>query len=364
MTRVLLAGGGTGGHLMPALAIAEALRSMRPHVEPVLVGAARGVEARILPERTFRHYLLPFEPIYRRTWWRNGRWVFLVPRLLRAGSRVLDAEAPAVVVGTGGYASGPILAQASLRGIPVVLQEQNAYPGLTTRWLASRARHIYLGYPEARARLRPGRATQVFDFGNPIVPPPEPRSTPEDARARLGLSTAGPAVLVMGGSQGARGVNRAVAAALDAGLLDGIAVLWSVGPGQWDEYRAYHRPPQCVARPFLDPIAQAYQAVDIVVSRAGAMTTAELCAWGLPSVLIPLPTAAGGHQARNAEAMAREGAAVHVPEAELTPERLRGELRSIVGQPDRLGAMGRAAARRGHPNAAQNITREILGLVG
>ena len=363
MTCVLLAGGGTGGHLMPALAIAEALRGIRPDVEPVLVGATRGVEARILPERIFRHHLLPFEPIYRGAWWRNVRWLSLVPRVLRAGTRVLDAEAPAVAVGTGGYVSGPILFQASLRGIPVVLQEQNAFPGVTTRWLAPRARQIFLGFPEARGRLRTGRATQVFDFGNPIVPPPLTRTTPADARARFGLSATGPSVLVTGGSQGARSLNRAVAAALDAGLFQGVAVLWSVGPGQWPEYRAYDRPPQCVARPFLDPIAQAYEAVDLVVARAGAMTTAELCAWGLPSVLIPLPTATGGHQTRNAEAMAGDRAAVHLPEAELNPERLSREVRSIIGQPDRLAAMGQAAATRGHPNAAQNIAREILGLV-
>ena len=364
MTRILLAGGGTGGHLMPALAIAEALREIRPEIEPVLVGATRGVEARILPERGFRHHLLPFEPIYRRTWWKNVRWFSLVPRILRAGSRVLDAEAPAVAVGTGGYASGPILFQASVRGIPVVLQEQNAYPGVTTRWLARRARHIYLGFPEARGRLRAGPNTQMFEYGNPIVPPPRTRATPAAARAKFGLPTDGPVVLVMGGSQGARSVNRAVAAALDGGLVRDVAILWSAGPGQWQEYRAYDRPPRCVVRPFIDPISEAYEAADLAVTRAGAMTTAELCAWGLPSVLVPLPTAAGDHQTRNAEAMERDGAAVHLPETALNAERLSRELHAVLGSADRLSGMAAAAAARGHPNAAQNIAREILGLVG
>lgn len=364
MTRILLAGGGTGGHLMPALAIAAALRDIRPGIEPVLVGATRGVEARMLPKRGFRHHLLPFEPIYRRMWWKNLRWFPLVPRILRAGSRVLDAEAPAVAVGTGGYASGPILFQAARRGIPLVLQEQNAYPGVTTRWLAPRARHIYLGFPEARARLRPGRTTAIFDYGNPIIPPPPKRATPAAARARFGLPTDGPAVLVMGGSQGARSVNRAVAAALDAGLLQDVALLWSAGPGQWEEYRVRDRPPQCVVRPFIDPISEAYEAVDLAVTRAGAMTIAELCAWGLPSVLVPLPTAAGNHQARNAHALARDGAAIHLPESELNAERLSRELHAVLRSPDRLTGMGAAAAGRGHPNAAQNIAREILGLVG
>ena len=362
--RVLLAGGGTGGHLMPALAIAAALRQLRPEVEPVLVGAERGVEARILPERDFRYHLLPFEPIYRRTWWRNARWLGLLPRLLRAGARVLDAESPAVAVGTGGYASGPILLQASRRGIPVVLQEQNAWPGVTTRWLAGRARHIYLGFPEARGRLRAGKSSRIFDFGNPIAPPPAVRTVRAEARARFGLPAERPVVLVMGGSQGARAVNRTVAAALDGGLLAGVALLWSVGQGQWEQYRQYDDHPGCVVRPFLDPIAHAYEAVDLAVARAGAMSTAELCAWGIPSVLVPLPTAAGGHQAVNAEAMARDGAAVCLPEAELDPGRLAREVRAIAGDPVRLAEMGRAALSRGHPNAAQNIAREILGLVG
>jgi UDP-N-acetylglucosamine--N-acetylmuramyl-(pentapeptide) pyrophosphoryl-undecaprenol N-acetylglucosamine transferase len=349
---------------MPALAIAAALREIRPDVEPVLVGASRGVEARILPERSFRHHLLPFEPIYRGEWWKNVRWLSLLPRLLSAGSRVLDAEAPAVAVGTGGYASGPILLQASRRGIPIVLQEQNAFPGVTTRWLARRARHIYLGFPEARDRLHPGRATEVFDFGNPIVPPPRERASVSQARARFGLPSHGPAVLVMGGSQGARSVNRAVAASLDAGLLQGLAILWSAGPGQWTEYRAYDHPPQCVVRPFIDPISEAYEAVDLAITRAGAMTTAELCAWSLPSVLIPLPTAAGDHQTRNAEAMARDGAAIHLPESTLNPDRLSRELQGVLRSPGQLARMAVAAQVRGHPNAAQNIAREILGLVG
>jgi len=362
--RVLLAGGGTGGHLMPALAIAAALRELRPEVEPVLVGAERGIESRILPEREYRYHLLPFEPIYRRTWWRNARWLGLLPRLLRAGTRVLNAESPAVAVGTGGYASGPILLQASRRGIPIVLQEQNAWPGVTTRWLARRARHVYLGFPEARPRLRTGPGTVLFDLGNPITPPPAVRAERAAARARFGLSAEGPAVLVMGGSQGARAVNQVVAAALERGLFEGIALLWSAGPGQFDEYRRWDAHPQCAVRPFIDPISHAYEAVDLTIARAGAMSTAELCAWGLPSVLIPLPTAAGGHQGINAEAMARDGAAVCLPERDLDPDRLVREVRGIVGDQARMAEMRRAALARGHPNAAQNIARQILGLVG
>lgn len=361
--KVLIAGGGTGGHLMPALAIAEALRGARNDVEVVLVGSERGVEAELLPTRDFRYHLLPFQPIHRRAWWRNIRWPLLVPRLLRAGAHVLDTERPDVAVGTGGYASGPILLQAARRGLPVVLQEQNALPGLATRWLARRAREIYLGFPEAEAHLRIGPATTVHCFGNPIAPPPDPRPDPAEARARFALPADRPVLLVFGGSQGARSVNRAVAGCVRQGLLDGIALVWSVGPKQWEEFGSLHEPPWRIVRPFLDPMADAYAAADLAVARAGAMSTAELMAWGLPAILVPLPTSAGGHQARNAEALAAAGAAIHLPDADLDPVRLADAVRGVLGDPQRQVRLAEAARRRGYPNAAQNLAERILRVV-
>ncbi len=363
MTRVLIAGGGTGGHLMPALALADALARERKDLELVLVGAARGIDAALLPSRPYRHYLLPAEPIYRRAWWRNLRWPVILARLLREGARVLDTEQPALAVGTGGYASGPILAQALRRGIPLALQEQNAYPGIATRWLAPRARQIHLGFPEAKRYLRPGSDTAVHELGNPIVPPPEPRPDKASARAELEIAPGDPAILVMGGSQGARSINGAVADALESGQLDGVTLLWSTGPATFEAYSRFQRHPDRLVKAFWDPIAQAYAAVDLVVARAGAMTTAELCAWGLPAILVPLPSAAAGHQARNAEALARAGAVIHLPDAPITASGLAQEAQRLLGDPSRLDAMGRAAAARGHPKAAQNIARSILALV-
>ena len=361
--RILIAGGGTGGHLMPALALAEALVQECDDVEPVLVGAARGVEASLLPTRPFRHYLLPAEPLHRRAWWRNLRWPVVLARVLREGGSVLDRERPALAVGTGGYAAGPILFQASRRGIPLALQEQNAYPGITTRWLAHRARQIHLGFPEAARHLRPGPETVVHELGNPIVPPPQPRTKRNEARAALGLPSEAPAVLVMGGSQGARSINVAVAEALEGGWLDGVSLLWSTGPATFETFERFHRPPDRLVRPFWDPIAQAYAAVDLVVSRAGAMSTAELCAWGLPSILVPLAAAAAGHQTRNAKALAAAGAALHLPDAPITAQDLAEEAQRLLRDPSGLEAMGRAAAARGHPNAAQKIARELLAIV-
>ncbi len=359
---VLIAGGGTGGHLMPALALAQALREARSSIDPVLVGARRGVEADILPTRPFRFHLVPAEPIYRRQWWRNFRWPFLLPTLMARCRAVLDAERPVLAVGTGGYVSGPILSAAHRRGIPLALQEQNAYPGITTRRLAGRAKQIHLGFPEAEELLHPGPDTMVFTLGNPIVLPDTVVLRKEGRRA-LGVDENAQVVLVMGGSQGALALNEAVAQGLRGGALAGVTVLWSTGPAHYERYREYQRPGVVLVRPFWDPIAEAYAVADLVVARSGAMSTAELLAWGLPSVLVPLPSAAADHQTKNAVALAGAGSAVMLPERELAPERLAAIVRELLSDRDRLERMSRAARERGRPAAAREIAEKLLELV-
>lgn len=358
---VLIAGGGTGGHLMPALAIGAELAARRRDVTPVYVGAVRGLEATVLPARGVRHYLLPAEPIYRRSWWKNFRWPFLAWRVLAQCRRIMNVEQPVLAIGTGGYAAGPMLFVARRR-VPIVLQEQNAFPGFTTRRLAHSARQIHLGFPEAARHLSPGVATEILTLGNPIAPPDTAVSR-SAARQRLGLSGDGPVLLVMGGSQGALGLNRALAAAIDTGLLAGISILWSTGQGHWEVYGRYHQPPLRIARPFWDPIAEAYAATDLVVARSGAMTLAELSAWGLPSVLIPLPTAAADHQTPNARAMESSGAAVMLAERDLTPASLSDLVQRLVKDRARLGAMSAAAKQRAKPGATHDIVTRILALL-
>jgi UDP-N-acetylglucosamine--N-acetylmuramyl-(pentapeptide) pyrophosphoryl-undecaprenol N-acetylglucosamine transferase len=356
--KVIIAGGGTGGHLMPALAIADAISAARPDVEVVLVGARRGVEAQLLPKRRYRFHLLPAEPLYRKQWWRNWRWPWLSLSLLARCFAVLRAERPAFVVGTGGYASGPFLFAASAMGIPIALQEQNAFPGLTTRLLARRARQVHLGFPEGASHLKPGPGTAVYNFGNPITPPqPTDRAV---ARQRLDIRTDARVVLVMGGSQGARGINQAIAGMLDEDLWRETTLLWSTGQAHFETYRRYHRPPDRLVRPFWDPIAEAYAASDLVVARAGAMTIAELCAWGIPSILVPLPTAAADHQSANARALDVVGAAIHLPEADLSPEGLARLILELFTDRDRRHRMTALARARGQPNAARLIAEELL----
>ncbi|MGH7521739.1 MAG: undecaprenyldiphospho-muramoylpentapeptide beta-N-acetylglucosaminyltransferase [Gemmatimonadales bacterium] len=359
--KILIAGGGTGGHLMPALALARVAADLGNDV--VLVGAQRGIEARLLPRHPFRFHLLPIEPLYRRQWWRNVLLPLVWLRVTRATDRVLRQEQPAIVIGTGGYAAGPVVLRAQQAGIPTVLQEQNAFPGLTTRWLARRARQVYLGFPEARLKLSPGPSTQVFVFGNPITPPGRMDAhAAHAARAELGVSARNRTVFVVGGSQGARALNEAVERALGRGLLGDVNLLWGTGTAHEQRYVPLAVPGRVVVRGFFDPIATAYAAADLVVARAGAMTVAELCAWGKPSILVPLPTAAADHQTFNARALANAGASVLLLESELSAEHFAKTVTSLAHDQTRLDELGRSAQKRGHPNAARTIMSKVLEL--
>ena len=361
--KVLVAGGGTGGHLMPALAIADALRGARPDLEVVLVGARRGIEADILPRYSYRYYLLELEPLYRGAWWRNLRWLYRVGGVLRAVNRVIDIERPAVVVGTGGYVAGPLLWCAQRRRVPTVLQEANAFPGITTRWLARRARQVHLGFPEAASRIHVGRDTEVFAFGNPIRTQAAATADAAAARQAFGLDPARSCVLVIGGSQGARVLNRALGRALEIGLLTDCSVLWGAGRAHAPALMRLAVAGRVVVRDFFDPIAEAYGASDLVVSRAGAMTVAELCALGKPSVLVPFARAAADHQSHNARALAEAGAAMFLGEADLSPESLAHAITSLLADRSRLASLASHARARGHPDAARESASKILTLI-
>lgn len=364
MKTVLFAGGGTGGHLMPALAIADAMVRLDPAVRPFFVGSRRGIEANVLPQRPWPYALLPLEPIRRRQWWKNVTLPFALARAVRQVHALVAEHRPLLVVGTGGYAAGPVVWAAGRRGVPGVLQEQNAFPGIATRRLAGHVRQIHLGFPEARAYLRPGARTEVFDSGNPIQPPPTPRADRGAAKAKWGFDAGQPVVLVVGGSQGALPINAAVDVALGEGLWPaGAGLLWQSGSATYERFAARSDRHRVVVRSFIDPIADAYAAADLVVGRAGAMTIAELCAWGLPAILVPLPTAAAGHQLTNARALAGAGAAVLLEQSEATACALADRIRILLGNPAGLAELTRAALRRAHPDAADSIAAKALGIL-
>ena len=373
MSNVLLSGGGTGGHLYPALALAEAMRAQRADVNVHFVGALRGVEARVLPQQGVAHTLLPFEPLRRDRVWQNWKLLPSMTRSMTGLARIFLRLKPSLVVGTGGYASGPAAMFAVLAGVPVAVQEQNSWPGFTTRMLSRWAKQVHLGFPEAERHLKPGRGTRVYALGNPIRPP-DPTLRRGAARTHFGLDPDATVLLVVGGSQGARAINEALAAALErfaAGQLppppQGMQILWAAGPKNLDAVTARVEPlgleRWVKLLGYIDDMPRALAAADVAISRAGAMATAELLAWGVPAILVPLPTAAADHQTHNARALADTGAAVFLPEPELTPDRLWAELARLFGDGEERARMAAAARARAHPDAARDIAHHLLELV-
>ena len=238
--RIIFAGGGTGGHLYPGLAIARALKKADPRVEPFFIGARRGIERDVLPQVGWAFDLLDLHPLYRARPWENWKTIRGAMSAWRMIAGEVRSEPPACVVATGGYASGLALAYATAHKIPFVLQEQNTFPGITTRFFSHFAAQVHLGFPEGRRHIFPSKTTQVFDSGNPIEPPPADAFEKAPARAKWGFSASGGSVLlVYGGSQGSKAINDVVAAWIDQGLPPDLFVIWATGRANYDELARY-----------------------------------------------------------------------------------------------------------------------------
>jgi UDP-N-acetylglucosamine--N-acetylmuramyl-(pentapeptide) pyrophosphoryl-undecaprenol N-acetylglucosamine transferase len=372
MSTVLFAGGGTGGHLYPALALADALRAVRPSTRVHFVGARRGIEARVLPGHDYPYTLLPFEPLARDRVWRNWRLVPAATASLLGLARLFRRERPVLVIGTGGYASGPACGFAVAVGVPIALQEQNSWPGLVIRVMSRFAMQVHLGFPEAARHLRPGRRTEVHALGNPIRAPALDIDR-ADCRRRFGVGGDATVALVVGGSQGARAVNRALLTAIEdvaAGRVHrppGMELLWATGPTHLEMVRArvdaLGASAWVHAYGYIEDMPRALAVADLALSRAGAMATAELLAWGVPMLLVPLPTAAADHQRHNAQALEQAGAAIHLEETTLTPEQLWRELTALVADADRRERMRTLARERARPNAARDIATELVRIL-
>lgn len=357
--KIVFAGGGTGGHLYPGIAIAKAMQRADPTVEPFFVGARRGIEGSVLPGTGFPFELLDLHPLYRARPWEN--W-----KTLRGGisswsrfGQIVTANDPACIVGTGGYASGIALGYATVHGIPFALQEQNSFPGLTTRFFSRYARQVHNGFPEAAARLKPGRETKLFDSGNPIEAPPAARASRQDARAKWGFAPQGLVMLIYGGSQGSKAINDVVAAWIRRGLPADLSIIWATGQKTFEDYSSLASD-RIRVKPYLSPVSDAYAATDFALSRGGAIATAELCAWGIPPIVVPLPTAAADHQTANAVALAKAGAAEMIRQDDLTPDTLDKAVREIAEDPAVLESRAAAVRSRARPNAADDIARHIL----
>lgn len=357
--KVMIAGGGTGGHVYPGIAVAEELRRSRPDSDVVFVGTKRGLEATAVPEAGFRLRTIWSRGLPRRAWW---RWpgVLLTDFFgcLQALA-VLRNERPDVVLGTGGYVSGPVSLAAWILRRPLVLQEQNSVPGLSNRWLAQIADEVHLSFVEARSYFR--RKDHLRVTGNPIRPYilSGDRTT---ALEEFGLNTAKPTVFVFGGSRGAHRINLA---ALDAmrrlsGRVD-VQFILQTGRDDFDMMRAAVDAERFPAKvlPFLKRIHMAYAAADLVVCRSGAMTLAEIAACGTPAILVPYPHAAHDHQAVNAANLVDRGAAAMIPDRELTGERLASEIARWLSDRQALSRMSANARTFARPDAAERIVRSL-----
>src|SRR5688572_31660826 len=358
--RVLFAGGGTGGHLYPGLAIARAMVKEDKRIEPFFVGAERGIEREVLPQAGFPFELLDLHPLYRSRPWENWK---TLRGMATAWGRIhaeVESEPPACVVGTGGYAAGLALGYAAYHAIPIVLQEQNTYPGLTARFFSRYASQVHLGFPEARARLWASKRTKVFDSGNPIEPPAADAFDKGPARVKWGFpSGGGKVLLVYGGSQGSAAINDAVAAWVRSGLPADLYIIWATGRGNYEKLASLESD-RVKVRAYIAPISEAYRASDLALSRAGAMATAELCAWGIPAIVVPLPTAAADHQTANAKALASGGAAEMIRQSDLSAQTLSSAVDSMLTHPGKLSNMKAKALERARPTAAADIAGQIL----
>lgn len=360
--RVLFAGGGTGGHLYPGLAIARAMQRIDPGVKPFFIGAERGIERTVLPTTEFQHELLDLHPLYRSRPWENWKTIRGAATAWSRLAKIVAGERPACVVGTGGYASAIALAYAWMHGIPYAVQEQNSFPGLTTKFFSRFARQVHNGFPEAASHLHPGKRTQLFDSGNPIEPPPDPRPDKSLARAAWGFPPSGGRVLLIyGGSQGSKAINDVVAAWARRGVPDGLHVIWATGRNTHADYASLEAD-RLRIRAYLSPMAEAYAASDFALSRGGAMATAELCAWGIPPIVIPLPTAAADHQTANARALEAAGAAEFIPQSQLSVDSLDRSVRVLLDEPVILAQRSEAVLKRARPRAAEEIARRILDM--
>ncbi|HET9424310.1 MAG TPA: UDP-N-acetylglucosamine--N-acetylmuramyl-(pentapeptide) pyrophosphoryl-undecaprenol N-acetylglucosamine transferase [Gemmatimonadaceae bacterium] len=363
--RVIFAGGGTGGHLYPGLSIARELVRLDPTVEPFFVGAQRGIEREVLPKSGFPHLLLDLHPLYRPAIWHNWKTILGAFRSWRRITRMVKEDPPALVVGTGGYAAGLMLAYAVVHRIPMVQQAGDSHPGITARLFARWSREIYLAFPEAAKVFGAGPADQhrMIDAGAPIVPPPVPRPGKGAAREQWGFPREGGRVLLIyGGSQGSLVINRAVADWVRKGIPDDLYIIWATGRGTYEEFKSLDSP-RVKVKDYLSPIADAYAATDLALARAGAMTTAELFAWGIPAILIPLPTAAADHQTLNARALETAGAAIHLPQSRLTAEELAKTVTGVLDAPSRMKELADKSALRARPNSAHEIATRIHALL-
>jgi len=356
--RILIAGGGTGGHLYPGIALARELQRRDPATEVTFVGTARGIEARVVPREGFALDLIRVAGLKGKRRADRLRGLALLPTAGADAWRVISDRRPDVVVGVGGFASGPVLMLAAARGIPTMLLEQNAIPGLTNRLLARVVRAAAVNFEDALSYFpRTG-----FVAGNPVRPEFFPAQN-EEANDHTNRPHDAARILIFGGSQGAHAINVAMVEAASRLAASGLqlAITHQTGERDLDVVRAAYGRAGLTARveAFIFEIDREMKTADLVICRAGATTLAELAAAGRPAILVPLPTATDDHQRKNAAVLGRAGAAQVIDERELNGERLAGAIAGLTVDPVKRGQMAKAARTLARPDAAARIADRV-----
>ncbi len=362
--RVVISGGGTGGHIFPAVSIANALRELNPSVEILFVGAEGRMEMQRVPAAGYKIVGLPIRGLYRPLWRPANIGVaidFLKSK--RLAKKTLREFRPNVAVGVGGYASSATLNAAYDLGIPCLIQEQNSYAGLTNKTLAKKAEKICVAY-EGMERFFPKE--RIILTGNPVRQGLlDPSLTKTEATALFNMEPDLPTLLIIGGSLGARTVNESVLNNLELIERSKVQVIWQTGGYYYNEIQEKltqkGRPSNLYVTDFISRMEQAYKAADLVISRAGASSISELCLLGKPSILVPSPNVAEDHQTCNAMALVNRNAALMVRDAEAVEKLIPLALSTVVDS-DKLKTLGENAYKMAFKNSAQVIAEEVLKL--
>lgn len=353
--RLVIAGGGTGGHLFPGIAVAEALLEIDSSSEVLFVGTERGIESRAVPKAGFQVRFIEVGGLKNVGLKKRLTTMAQLPASLLQARRILQEFRADAVVGVGGYSSGPVLVAARTLGLPTAICEQNSVPGLTNRILARLVDRIFVTFDASRSRFPAGKAELV---GNPV------RRAFREAAARPAPPIETGLVFTFGGSQGARPLNETVPAALALVRQHGRAVRALHQAGKSDVEgveRAYGEAAVAAeVTPFIDDMVSAYRRAHVVICRAGATSCAELTALGVAAILVPFPQAADDHQTLNARDLEKVGACVLLPQAELTPERLAAEIERLLDDEERRDQLRDSARRAGRLEAAETVARAAL----
>lgn len=361
--RIMLSGGGTGGHTFPAIAIARELEKKIDKVELLFVGATGRMEMEKVPAAGYAIKGLPISGLSRSNPFKNIKIIFKLFKSMRLAKKIIKEFKPDVVIGVGGYASAPTLRMASKMKIPVLIQEQNSYAGLTNKWLSKKAQTICVAYKHMENYFP---KEKIVFTGNPIRPELLTNTASrEEALAHFGLSPQKKTLLILGGSLGARSINLGVAQGLTLLTSSGVQIIWQTGKGYIEEARrqSAHMPQdEVVVRDFIQEMPLAFHAADLVVSRAGASTISELCALKKPTILIPSPNVAEDHQTKNAMALSSIQAAIFIKDHE-APKELMPQALNLIVQDDKLAELSANIQQLAKTNAGQHIVEEIIKLL-